>query len=109
MTEHHDTSPAPERALDLRITTGSQIGFVVWEAGEVTAALTTPQELADWIEQRLRSLPGEAERADRLAEFIAHMRAAPSNVTTMPRFVREHQGHEATPTPPSRVRSWLGG
>lgn len=53
------------RETDLRITAGLEVGFCVWEAGEVVAALTSASELAEWIERRLGKVPGEAERESR--------------------------------------------
>ena len=58
-----EPAPATEReTLDLRISAGHDIGFLVQEAGHVVAALSTPGELATWIETRLRSVAGERER-----------------------------------------------
>lgn len=72
------TAPA-ERALDIRITAGVDVGFVVWEAGEVLAALTSRVELAEWIETRLGLVAGEQEReAAERAEYDQ----------TMPRIIR---------------------
>ena len=50
------------RLLDIRVNAATHVGFVIWEAGVVVAALTSAAELGEWIERRARELPGEIER-----------------------------------------------
>ncbi len=53
-----DEHAAP-RGCELRIGAAPEIGFVIWEHGEIAAALTSRQEVAAWIVNRLARLPGE--------------------------------------------------
>ena len=56
-----DSTPAaPPSILDLRITSGQECGFIVWEATEIIAAFSNASELATWIETRARSHAGLA-------------------------------------------------
>lgn len=48
--------------LDIRIAAGLDCGFVIWEAGNVIAGLGTREEVAMWIERRLRDVAGELPR-----------------------------------------------
>jgi hypothetical protein len=90
------------RETDLRITAPPERGFVVWEGGEVLAAFGSRIDLAEWLAQRLGSLPGERERE---ARDFAAWRDATRNVEDMPRVARE----DAEPTPPPRKRTiWPG-
>jgi len=50
------------RDIDIRISAASDKGFAVHESGTLVAALTTRAEVAQWIEDRLGSVPGEVER-----------------------------------------------
>lgn len=70
------------RSLDIRITAASEAGFVVYEAGEIVAALSTAAELARWIEDAARDVDG------------AKQPPAESDPVTMPNVVRA---------------GWLGG
>lgn len=49
-----------ERSVDIRISSAREKGFVVHEAGEVIAALTSAREVADWLQQRLEAVQPEA-------------------------------------------------
>ena len=49
-----------ERSIDIRISSARERGFVVHEAGEVVAALTSAREVADWLQQRLEAVQPEA-------------------------------------------------
>lgn len=68
---------ASERKLSLRIEAADDLGFVIWDAGRIVAALTSRAEVANWLEERLGSLPGERERES--AE-IAAVRADLPNI-----------------------------
>lgn len=56
-----DEAPADlrQRECELRIGAAPEIGFVIWEHGNIAAALTSRQEVAAWIVDRLARLPGE--------------------------------------------------
>jgi hypothetical protein len=69
------------RHADLRITACRETGFLVWDGAEPIAAFSSRAEVADWIEQRLGSLPGEQEREAR--EFAAYQSAI-GNVERFP-------------------------
>jgi hypothetical protein len=88
------------RALDLRISAGSECGFYVQEAGEIIAAFTSRAELADWLEDRLGLVPGETEREER---ELAAYRAAHSNVDRFPNVA----GGQVVP-PERRSRRFFG-
>lgn len=75
-------SDAP-RELDIRISAASQTGFCIWEAGVVVAAVTSAAEVAEWVERRLRTLPGERERE---AQDMA------DTLHSMPNVIRAQQG-----------------
>lgn len=96
MTDTPDTL----RHLDLRITAGRDAGFIVWEAAEAIAAFSSRAELADWLEDRLGSMPGEQERE---AREIAAYHAARGNVERFPNVASPR-----TDPPPRRTR-WLTG
>lgn len=66
MSDRSDMPPIMVRAA-------ADIGFTIEEAGHVVAALTSAAEVAQWMETRLGSLPGEQEReaADRAATIEA--------------------------------------
>jgi hypothetical protein len=74
-----------DRALDIRLSAGRDVGFLVWEGGEVIAAVTSRAELAQWLEERLGLIPGEREREER--EFAA-MRDAMGNVESFPNVIK---------------------
>ena len=68
MTEDHEAEEefvADDRSLDIHITAATTCGFIVWEGGKCVAALSTPIELAEYVQRRARSLHGEAERERR--------------------------------------------
>lgn len=50
------------RDLMIIIRAASECGFVIETSGETVAAMATPDEVALWVQRRLESLPGEAER-----------------------------------------------
>lgn len=50
------------RDIDIRISAATDRGFAIHEGGQLVAALTTRAEVAEWIEDRLASVPGEVER-----------------------------------------------
>ena len=64
-----------DRGLDIRITAASERGFVVHEAGEIVAALSTASEVASWLEDRLRNVQPEPQ----------------AEVLTMPRHLRSER------------------
>lgn len=94
-----DDEPLAKRALDLRVSAARDTGFVVWEAGEAIAALTSRAELADWLYERLGSIPGERERE---ARDLAATEAALGNVERFPNVARPR-------TDPPRRRSRFFG
>lgn len=73
------------RTVELRVSAGRDVGFVIWEAGEVAAALTSRAEVAEWIERRLGLIPGETERERQ--DFEA-TREAFGNVEALPSVMR---------------------
>lgn len=48
--------------IDIRIAAGTEIGFYIQEAGSIVACFRSAAEVAQWVEDRLRQMPGEAER-----------------------------------------------
>lgn len=71
------------RELDIRINAATEVGFAVWEAGRMVASVTSAAEVAEWIERRLRTLPGERERE---AQDMA------DTLHSMPNVIRAQQG-----------------
>lgn len=98
MSDDTHDAPPPPRALDIRISSGTEVGFLVWEAGQVVAALTSRVEVADWLEHRLGSIPGERERE---ARDLASTQAAFGNVERMPNVA------QSPPAVPSRSRGYF--
>lgn len=45
--------------IDIRISSAREKGFVLHEAGEIVAALTSAREVADWLQQRLEAVQPE--------------------------------------------------
>lgn len=69
-------------SLDIRITKAKDVGFVVWEGGEIIAALEDRTRVAMWIEERLGDIPGERER---------ELKNAASNVERMPNVAQRQE------------------
>lgn len=49
-----------ESSIDIRISNARERGFVIHEAGDIVAALTTAREVADWLQVRLEAVQPEA-------------------------------------------------
>lgn len=48
-----------ERSIDIRISSAREKGFVLHEAGEIVAALTSAREVAEWLQDRLEATQPE--------------------------------------------------
>ena len=73
------------RQVDIRITAAIDVGFCVWEAGEVVAALKDRADVAEWVERRLGRIEGElnreeGERQERVIEMPNVMRLPTTKV-----------------------------
>ena len=71
-----------DRKMSLRIEPAATKGFIIWEAGEIVAGLSTRAEVANWIEDRLGSIPGEQEQE--AADLVALREDLP-NITKLER------------------------
>jgi hypothetical protein len=100
MTDHPPPPPLARRHVDLRVAAARDVGFAIYEAGEIVAAVTSRAEVAEWIERRLGLLPGELERE--AVDFEA-TREAMANVELMPQVVRPRT------EPRRRGRGLFGG
>lgn len=91
----HDTHQP--RALDIRLTCGTDVGFAVWEGGQLVAAFKWRHQIAEWLFDRLAELPGEIEREQR--EMPP---PPPDNVQDFPRVAQRPR------TEPPRGRGFFG-
>lgn len=79
-----------ERSVDIRISSAKERGFVLHEAGEVVAALTTAREVADWLQQRL-----EAVQTETTGEVLNMPKVARRQATLSQSFMSRVRGSES--------------
>jgi hypothetical protein len=78
-----------ERSIDIRVASAREKGFVLHEAGEIVAALSTAREVADWLQQRL-----EAVQPEVTGEVVDMPNVARRDATRSRSFMSRVRGNE---------------